>query len=132
VVYDFCRSAYSNKFIEVNSEVAIPFDVIHVNDVVQALIHALSLERPRWNCFNISTGESCSLELLAGSICKLVPGCNYKLTGVPQPVVTMSPLHANNALSWKAMPRQDRLKQMIESIKNEINKGGKVSAVSET
>ncbi len=73
VIYNFCKSALIDKKINVVTEFPLPIDVIHVHDVVTAFIKAIHHQEGGFTCLNVSTGEKCSLNILADSIAALVP-----------------------------------------------------------
>lgn len=117
VVYRFCRSALIDNKINVVTEFPLPIDVIHVHDVVEAFVKAIHRPGEEVTCLNVSTGESCNLDILADSVAELVPGCEVQHGEVPQPVVNMEPSRANMLLGWKAIPRRVRLQEMLRSIR---------------
>ena len=116
VVYNFCKSALIDKKINVVTEFPLPIDVIHVHDVVEAFIKAAHHREKGFTCLNISTGEECSLNILADSIAKIVPGCEVHFAGVPQPTVCMDSSRANSVLGWRAVLRRERLSTMIKNL----------------
>ena len=121
-VYRFCHSAVKDKKIEVDIDYPLPFDVIHIEDVIEVITKSIWL-RPksaRIRCFNIATGEPCSLDILADSIAELVPGCEVKHSLVPQPVIRMNSDRAEILLDWKAIPRRERLSDLCQHIQNQI------------
>jgi len=116
VVYNLCKSAVVDKNINVVTEFPLPIDVIHVHDVVEAFIKAVHHREKGFTCLNISTGEECSLNILADSIAELVPGCDVHFSGVPQPTVCMDSSRANSVLGWTAVSRHERLSAMIKNL----------------
>lgn len=122
IVYNFCKSALSSGKITVTTEIPLPLDIIHVDDVVDAFEKALLYQAKAWNCLNIATGESCSINLLAEAIASLVPECQVKYGSVPQPETSMNSRRAFDLLGWKALPRQERLLQMLDKVSKDISK----------
>ena len=116
VVYNFCKSALIDKKINVVTEFPLPIDVIHIQDAVEAFIKAIHHRGEEFTCLNISTGESCNLDILADSIAELVPGCEMHFSGVPQPTVCMDSSKANSVLGWMAVSRRERLSTMIKNL----------------
>ena len=116
VVYRFCADAVTTGSIKVQSTIALPIDVIHVDDVVDAMVRAVSLRPERWCVLNIATGEQCSLDLLAQEVASLVTGCQVVDHSVPQPRFALSCMRAHRWLGWQAQPRRERLRQMVEFI----------------
>jgi UDP-glucose 4-epimerase len=123
VVYNLCKAALENDKVEINPETQIPFDIIHIEDLVDAFMKMVHAKQDKeWNCYNISSGEPFSLEILAKKISSLVPGCNYLNNGIEQPVIIMSSSSAKKELFWQPISISVRLKNMLESIKTEILK----------
>jgi UDP-glucose 4-epimerase len=119
VVYEFCKDAVFEKRIIVNAELPLPLDVIHLDDVLNALKRAVQHNRKAgWLSLNIATGEPCSLNLLADAVAELVPGCVVEYSEVPQPIVEMDPSRAYEVLGWRAEPREERLAVMVEHVRD--------------
>ncbi len=118
VVYGFCKSALQKGKIDVQADLPLPLDVIHIDDVVSAIEKTIYFGGLQWNCLNISTGEACNLNILADSIAELVPGCKVHFSGVPQPTVCMDSSKANSVLGWRAVSRRERLSTMISNLQN--------------
>lgn len=116
IVYHFCKSAKNKKKIEVVTQLPLPLDVIHIDDVVAGIMSTVKYRGDGWNCFNISTAEPCNVNILADRIAALIPGCTVEHTQQWQPVVQMDVTKAEEILKWKAKPSRDRLKSMVESI----------------
>lgn len=120
VVFQFCRSAVRSKKIKVTAEYPLPLDIIHIEDLLDALENTVELSEQKWLCLNIASGEPCSLNLLADAIVELVPGCKVEYSKVPQPIVQIDTSKAKNLLGWEAIPRQVRLKSMLESVRHAV------------
>jgi len=115
VVYGFCKSALQKRKINVRADFPLPIDVIHIDDVIGAIEKTIYFGGLQWNCLNISTGEACSLNILADSIAELIPGCEVNFSGVTQPIVCMDSSKAHSALGWRAVSRRERLSTMIKN-----------------
>jgi len=120
VVYNFCMSALRTGQITVTADLPLPLDVIHVDDVTDAIERSVRCTEEQWSCLNIATGEPCSLDLLADSVAELVPGCTVKHAAIPQPVVCMDASKAGTLLGWRALPRRERLSHMINKLRTTI------------
>ncbi len=117
VVFQFCQQAVQSGRICVKADYPLPLDVIHMEDVVDAFIKAVSWGgQERGICLNIATGEPCSLNLLAETIASLVPGFQVKHSKISQPIVQMDSKRAEVVLGWKAQPQSVRLANMLKSI----------------
>jgi nucleoside-diphosphate-sugar epimerase len=112
-----CRSAVDHRVITVHSECAIPFDVLALEDLVPGIVKALSYEGEGLEIFNLSSGEPCSLELLAERIGAQVPGTRIEKRGVAQPAFQMSGARAARLLQWQPAPLNLRLAEMLSSLK---------------
>ncbi len=119
VVRTFVRQALADHRIEVNAAYPLPLDVIHVDDVTSAFILAASVPAVGFRCLNVSTGEPCSLDLLADAVAALVPGCVVAHLGVPQPVVQLDNSAARLSLGWQPAPLPQRLHAMIAAVRDE-------------
>jgi nucleoside-diphosphate-sugar epimerase len=113
------RAAVRDGRIRVVAEFPLPFDVLHVEDVVGGILAALDRQAPGWRCFNLGCGEPCSLTLLAQAIADLVPGCTVEPPRISQPPVLLSTDGARAALRWSAAPRRERLMQLIDDVRAE-------------
>jgi nucleoside-diphosphate-sugar epimerase len=89
-----------------------------MGDLIPAIEKAIDFGGSGYSCLNISTGEPCSINILADDISDLVPGCRVSYADVPQPVVRLDPARADTILGWRALPRRVRLQSMIQSIHN--------------
>lgn len=114
IVYKFFLSALQIGRINVDIDIPLPLDVIHINDVINAFEKAVHYRGENWICLNIATGEPCSLNLLADSIAELIPGCKVEHAAIPQPVVCMDSSKARAVLNWQAVPRRERLSSTIK------------------
>lgn len=117
VVFQFCQQAVRSGQICIKADYPLSLDVIHLDDVVDAFIKAVSWGGQEGGiCLNIATGEPCSLNLLAETIASLVPECRVVHAKIPQPIVKMDPKRAEVVLGWKAQPQSVRLANMLKSI----------------
>ena len=119
VVYAFCKAAVQEKRIAVTANFPLPLDVIYIDDVVDSFKRAVQYRGKKWLCLNIATGEPCSLDLLADAVAELVPGCKVEYGKVPQPIVKMDSSRAHEILGWKAIPRSERLRLMINQVQHD-------------
>jgi nucleoside-diphosphate-sugar epimerase len=116
IVFRFCQQAVAARRIEVNLDMPLPLDVIHVDDVAAAFAAAAIKPAQNFRCFNVATGELCSADLLADDIAALVPGCTVKHASVPQPVIRMDSTRAHKILGWTGRPRQEGLRQLLKGL----------------
>jgi nucleoside-diphosphate-sugar epimerase len=113
------RAALRDGRIRVVAKFPLPFDILHVDDVVSGILAALGQQASGWRCFNLGSGDPCSLTLLAQAIADGVPGCTVELPRVPQPPILLSTKAAKAALGWSAVPRAERLMQLIGDLRTE-------------
>lgn len=119
-VYRFCRDALERKEIRVTSEIPLPFDVLHIDDVIKAFFCATRRERIHgFSVFNISSGEPDSLDLLADRIAGMVPGCTAHHAETPQPIIRMDPSKAGRELGWQPVSPETRLRHMLDVMRRD-------------
>lgn len=116
VVRRFCESGITDGLIVSSSAFPLPLDVLHVDDLVEAIGRCLAVPARGFRRLNIATGAPCSLDLLANDVAALIPGCQVKHDGVAQPVVRLDSTKAKRELGWQARPQRDRLSQIIASV----------------
>ncbi|MDD5523581.1 MAG: NAD(P)-dependent oxidoreductase [Kiritimatiellae bacterium] len=112
IVYNFMKQALNEKKIQTGIDCPLPIDVIYLEDVLNAF-EATALTG-KAGCYNIATGEPCSVNILADRIAELVPGCKVEHSKVKQPVVQMDIRKAMKDLGWK--PQQDGLQKMFDKL----------------
>jgi UDP-glucose 4-epimerase len=117
-VYRFCRSALKDGRITIDIGFPLPFDILHIDDALGAIEKALLYDPKDYECLNIATGEPCSLSILAGQVAGLVPGCRFEYPEISQPPICLDPSRARERLSWTALPREERLRAMLDSLKS--------------
>jgi nucleoside-diphosphate-sugar epimerase len=118
-VYRLCRSALDSGCVRAESDFPLPFDVIHLDDVLDAFSRAISSPPEGYSVFNIATGEPNNLNLLAGKIAGLVPGCRVVQTACPQPVICLDSTKAKRMLGWEAVPSTTRLQQVLDAMQHD-------------
>lgn len=116
-VHAMCRSAVERRVITVTAECAIPFDVLALEDLLAGFTAAVGDGGEGWQVFNLSTGESCSLELLARRIAALVPGTAIHGPAVAQPALRLHARRAAQALNWRAAPLDERLNEVLRTVR---------------
>ena len=116
VVRAFADQAVREGRIVVDAAYPLPLDVIHLDDVLDAFALAAGGAGSGYRCLNISTGEPCSLTVLADAIAALVPGCMTVHQGVAQPVVQLDNAAARSTLGWNPLPRVRRLAAMVAAV----------------
>jgi nucleoside-diphosphate-sugar epimerase len=116
-IYTFCKTALNSRKIVVTGNIPLPIDVIYIDDVVDSFERAVRYGGDGWRCFNISTGEPCSLDILADTIAELVPGCQVEHSAIQQPVIRMDASRAYTVLGWKAKSRRERLQYIVAELR---------------
>jgi nucleoside-diphosphate-sugar epimerase len=119
-VYGMCRSAITDNLIVVRSEVAIPFAVIAMSDVVAGILKAIDFEGRALEIFNLADPDPCSLEILAERIAALVSNCRVEKNCVPQPPFRMRADRAASLLGWCTASLELRLNQILSSIRDDL------------
>jgi nucleoside-diphosphate-sugar epimerase len=118
-VWEMCRSAVQEGVIRVHPYVRLPYDCIHREDVVDAIVKVIDRPREYSATYNVGTDEPCSLPILAADIMEMVPGCTLEVSGPEQPVVHLDTAAIRAATGWTPVPRKERLRTMIESVRDE-------------
>ncbi len=114
VVYNFSKQAIEEGHIKVCGDFPLPLDIIHLDDVINAIYMAINYQAG-YSCFNISTGEPCSLDILADTIAKIT-GCTVTHSKTSQPVVQLQADKAKNKLRWQAKSMKRRLTSYLQSL----------------
>lgn len=122
LVYNMCRDAVTKKRICVTLPYPIPMNVMHIDDVVGALVAAVGWQPPKDTLPGDMTmdisGEECSLDLLYEEIACLVPECVCVLSEILRhPFMDFDGEWAPCQLDWQPKPRKERLAQMLEEIR---------------
>lgn len=115
-VYRFCHSAVETGVIHVAADLPLPFDAIHLDDVLDAFARAVKAGGQEYSLYNIATGEPNNLNILADRIAGLVPGCRVEHTVCPQPVIQLDSTKAYKKFQWKAVPSSVRLRQVLDTV----------------
>ncbi|MFQ3544288.1 NAD(P)-dependent oxidoreductase [Halobacillus rhizosphaerae] len=119
MVYKLCEAAVKRKEIKVEFSMPLPLDVLHIEDVIEAVQKAVVHGGSGWTCLNISTGEPCNILLLAQRIASLMKDCKVIDASVEQPVIQLDNSRAKEVLGWSPWPMNKRLVNMLESVENE-------------
>jgi UDP-glucose 4-epimerase len=120
IVWNFCRSALLRKKIIVDFDIPVPFDCIHLDDVLNAFGSAINSHTTSFSCFNISHNDPCNINMLANIISNLVPGCTIVDSSVWQPIVHMDASKAKKILKWQAYPRKVRLQSFLKGVQDAL------------
>lgn len=127
-VYNMCRDALQKGEIHVTHPYPLPMNVMHVEDVVDALVRLnpqlanADLWRQRQFGTVMDIGgrpEPCSLDILADEIASLVSGCKVKHGEYEHPVMDVFGFTSHVSLGWIPKPRKERLAQVLEEIRRE-------------
>lgn len=118
-VYKFCKSAQESRKISVTADIPIPFDVLHLDDLLDAFSCVLSKSSKGFSVYNIGSGKPNSLNLLADQIADLKPGVRVYHSDCPQPVIQLDSSKAKAMLDWGAKPVSERLRAVMESVSND-------------
>lgn len=116
LVRRLCESAVTSGQVVSSSAFPLPLDVLHVEDLVDAFSRVVAKPADRFRLLNIATGAPCSLTLLAQEVASLIPGCEVRHEGVPQPVVRMDASRAKHELGWQAVPQRVQLQRVVEAV----------------
>lgn len=119
-VYNFCHSAFTSGVVKTRCDVALPWDVLHVDDAAKGFALAAQKRPEGWRCLNISSGEPCSLTILADEVSNLVPGCKVVHSGVQQSAIAMDISRAKSEIGWAPPPRATRIAELLSAVQSEL------------
>jgi nucleoside-diphosphate-sugar epimerase len=118
-VFEFCVQALTEGHIHVDGcRGLIPIDILSLDQVVAAIMNSCMYPSSGYRCMNISSGEPCSLDLIARRVAELVPGCSVHESECPQPVVQLDTTLARQLIYWQSDPMCIQLSNMLEGIRH--------------
>jgi len=117
-LYNFIQAAMRGEPLIISATRPTPWDVLHVEDAVEAIVRTLQLNRRCLGAINISYGEPVELETIARRIVEIV-GSNSKVLnpeGVKHPVFQMDISRARKFLNWPPYTLQQRLERLCHHL----------------
>ncbi len=124
-VFNFMRGAARGEPLVINAPQATPWDILHVDDAVEAIIRALRANNRGPGPINISYGEPVQLELVAGLIIKMAKSKSKveNRSEISHPVFQMDISKAKRLLDWPPYTLKQRLERLYADITSKIIKG---------
>lgn len=119
IVHTFCREALTKNKISLSSNISIPFDFIHINEVVAFIQMYLNqvvqkqFVSQAYEVFNVSYGDFCSLTLLAEEIKKILPATQILRECFEQQPIRLENFKATS-LGWNPKTRAECLLSLIK------------------
>lgn len=126
-VYDMCKQALTKGKIHAGGNVPIPYTALHIDDVLDAFVCALRWTPPNdawdtgFDCL-VTDMMPCNLHILAKEIADVHGSVEVYYTEDTQPTVDFSrsaeTTYPLSYLGWFPKPRKERLRQVLEEIRN--------------
>ena len=124
-IYTFLRAALEHHPLVISAARPTPWDVLHVNDAVEAIACALASEARSPGPVNISYGEPVELTMMAERIVALAGTTSevQRLHNVVHPVFQLDVTKARRLLDWHPGGLQARLEAMCKAVESEKSCG---------
>jgi nucleoside-diphosphate-sugar epimerase len=106
-LYHFLHNAKLGKPIRVTATEPLVWDILHVDDAVDAIDHAV--RKPGEGPVNVSTGESIDLVGVAERIASRYGGVVENVTGVAHPSFACDITKLRRSFGWRPMSLDERL-----------------------
>lgn len=115
---EFLRAALRGEDLRVTAATPTPWDVLHVDDAVEAVLRALQSPAAGPGPVNVSYGEPVELTALAGWIAAWAgTGAAVRnVTGVVHPVVQLDIRRARSLLAWPPATLSQRLERWCQAV----------------
>lgn len=111
-LYHFCRAARAGEPIRVTTPTPTPWNVLHVEDAVDAIIAVLAAGTPRRDTLNISYGEPVDLVAVAKLIAEIAGTGSTVEAAVEHPPMNLVTTRAKKLLGWNPPSLRERLTQL--------------------
>ncbi len=109
-LYRFIRAARDGEPLSITAPDPLPWDVLHVDDAVEAIIRALAAEARDPGALNVGHGEPVELSAVARWIAERAgKGSEVRVDGPAHPVFAMDVSRARALLGWSPPPLHARL-----------------------
>lgn len=106
-LYHFLRAAKEGRPIRLTANTPLAWDVLHVDDAVDAIVRAL--EVPGEGPMNVSTGEPLDLTGVAHRVAERFGGVVEDVGGAKHPVFQADVSKLRRRLGWMPRPLNERL-----------------------
>lgn len=121
VLYQMCKDALTQRKITIELPYSLPYDAMHIDDVVASIMAVI--KNSHWffppSAYKVSTGEPCSLEILAKSISELVGGCEI-VVNYPQEIVKRDIFSMGMLFRWRPRPQIEGLRMLLEQVRQDL------------
>lgn len=117
-IYNFLLAAAEGHALVISAAEATPWDILHVDDAVEAIVRALISDERNPGPVNISYGEPVELVAMAEQIVALTGtrASVQNVGGVRHPVFQMNIEKARLLLDWPPITLQARLESMSKAL----------------
>lgn len=120
-IYNFALAALRGRPIAISASQPTPWDVLHVDDAVEAVVRAIGSESCNPGAVNISYGEPVEL----GAIARLIVEISRSSSEVQNPSDTRHPVfqmditRARHLLGWPPYTLRERLERFCRTVGSE-------------
>jgi nucleoside-diphosphate-sugar epimerase len=119
-LYHFIRAGLERRPIALSAREPTPWDLLHVDDAVEAIVRALASPEPFRGSMNVSYGERVNIERIARGVSALTTGVDIvNETSVVHPEFQLDITRARQRLGWPPCSLESRIEQMISRMRQE-------------
>lgn len=117
-LYHFVVAGLAGKPIELTASRPTPWEVLHVQDAVEAIVRVLRVVQPQRGAMNLGYGENVELESVARQISSLTTGAAVaNCTGVSHPPFQLDISCSRQVLNWPPCSLATRLAELVEELR---------------
>ncbi len=121
-IYQFLAAALQQRLLTISAPVPLPWDVIHVDDAVEAIVRSLESAQECPGPVNIGYGSPVDLSSMARQIIQLTDSRSTieEKAGVRHPPFQMDIRKAQRLLNWPPTTLEARLDRMRSAIEAQL------------
>lgn len=117
-LYHFVQAAVRGDPLVISASHPMPWDILHVDDAVEAVMRTLRVNCPCPGPINISYGEPVEIETIARIIISII-GSNSEVSnpkGISHPIFQMDISRARQFLDWPPYTLHQRLEKLCHDL----------------
>ncbi len=116
-LYHFTRAALSGQPIQISATEPTLWDVLHVDDAVEAILRALASPARLKGPINVSYGEVVDLTRMARLVARLTTGVDVvNLTGIVHPPFQLDIDLARRLMAWPPCNLETRITELVREL----------------